>query len=80
MRFIKFIEANKRGQLEINNVKPLGKYYLITGKDFILIKNLEKPSAADQFDELTGDIQRQFKKLNINRHDIARAVKWARKK
>ena len=80
MKSLKFVEADKKGYLEINNVTPLGKYYLITGNDFILLKKLQKPSSLDQFDKLSAEVQEQFKELGIKKSDITRAIKWARQK
>ena len=76
----KLIEANKKGDIEITGVRPLDKYYLITGKDYILLKKVGEPSPLEQFDKLATEIQAKFKETGVKKSDIAKAIKWARRK
>ncbi|OGB88904.1 hypothetical protein A2625_00290 [candidate division WOR-1 bacterium RIFCSPHIGHO2_01_FULL_53_15] len=76
----KLLEANKKGELEISGVRPLDKYYLITGRDYILLKRLSESSPAVRFEKLVAETQQKFKQAGIKKSDIARAIKWARKK
>ncbi len=74
----KVLKANKKGELEISGVKPLDKYYLITGNDFLLLKKLNKPSFEDRFDKLIKETQKEFKKKKITKKDVATAIQDVR--
>lgn len=76
----KLLEANKRGALEITGVQPLDKFYLITGKDYILLKKIKDTSPQERFEKLAAEVQVKFRSAGIKKSDIAKAVKWARKK
>jgi hypothetical protein len=76
----KLLAANKRGELEISGVRPLDKFYLITGKDYILLKKMKEPPPLERFEKAAAEVQLKFKEAGIKKSDIARAVKWARKK
>lgn len=76
----KLLEANKKGEIEISGVRPLDKYYLITGKDYLLLKRLSEPSPSERFDKLVAETQQKFKEAGIKKSDLAKAIKWARKK
>lgn len=76
----KLLEANKRGELEITGVRPLDKFYLITGRDYILLKKVQEPSSLERFEKLAAEVQLKFKEAGIKKSEITRAIKWARKK
>jgi len=76
----KLLEANKKGELELTGVRPLDKYYLITGKDYILLKKVKEPVPLERFEKLAAEIQLKFKEAGIRKSEITKAIKWARKK
>jgi len=76
----KLLEANKKGELEITGVRPLDRFYLITGKDYMLLKKIKEPTPIERFEKLTGEIQAKFNESGIRKAEISRAIKWARKK
>ena len=74
------LEVDKRGWLEIPGFRPLDKFYLVKGKDYVLLKKLEEVSSLERFDELAKQIQSKFKEEGIKKSDIEKSIKWARKK
>lgn len=76
----KFLEANKRGRIEISGVRPLDKFYLLTGKDYFLLKKVEDSSLEKRYDKLATEIENKFKINKIKVSDISKAIKWARSK
>ncbi len=76
----KFLEASRNGGIKIEGLRPQEKYYLIKGKDYVLLKKMSEPSAMDDFMKIASEIQKQFKEKNITKTTISKAIKWARKK
>lgn len=76
----KLLEANKKGELEITGVRPLDKFYLITGKDYLLLKKVKEASPLERFEKLATEIQNKFKEANIKKSTVTKAIKWAQKK
>ena len=76
----RFLEANKRGKIEITGFRPLDKFYLLNGKDYLLLKKVEEPALAKRFDKLTEEIETKFKTEYIKKSDIQKAIKWSRSK
>lgn len=76
----KVIEVNKLGAIEISGIRPLDKYYLITGKDYLLLKKIQPPAPIEQLEGIAMEIQTHFKNTGIKKSDVTKAVKWARKK
>lgn len=74
------LKANKKGEIEISGVRPLDKYYLITGRDYILLKRMSEPIPIERFEKLIAETEQKFKAAGVKKSDIAKAIKWARKK
>ncbi|MFC1496036.1 hypothetical protein ACFL52_01325 [Candidatus Margulisiibacteriota bacterium] len=74
------LEADKKGKIEIKGAKPLDTFYLITGKDYILLKKTEDKAPKKEIESICMDIQNQFKDHGIKKADINKAIKWSRKK
>ncbi len=48
--------------------------------DGILFKRVKIPNVKAEFEKLSKDIEKKFKKQNVTTEDIDEAVQWARKK
>jgi hypothetical protein len=80
MAVIKFLKADKKGKVEITGVKPLDEFYLLTGKDYLLLKKIKEPTPLERFEKLAVEVQNRFKEEKIKKSEIAKAIKWARRK
>ncbi len=49
-------------------------------KGGILFKKVEMPNVKAEFQKLSREIEKQFKKQKVTPEDVAEAVKWARRK
>lgn len=76
----KLLKADKNGKVSISGVKPLDEFYVLTGEDYLLLKKINEPSPLGRFEKLAEEIQAKFKEEKIKKTDIAKAIKWARKK
>lgn len=76
----RLLEANEKGELEITGINPQARFYLVTGKDYLLLKEVEESSALDRFDKISAEIRLRFKESGVKRADIQKAVRWARKR
>lgn len=49
-------------------------------KGGILFKKVEMPDVKAEFQKLSQEIEKQFKKQKVSPEDVDEAVKWARRK
>lgn len=49
-------------------------------KGGILFKKVELPNVTAEFQRLSKEIEKQFKKQKVTPEDVPEAVKWARRK
>jgi hypothetical protein len=84
---IKIIEVQEKGGFKIPKTvleqlpfKPMGKFLILQGKDYVMFKKVNEPPLSERFEKLAEAVQRKFKEAGIKKSDIAKAIKWARKK
>lgn len=53
--------------------------FLFSGKDYLVIKKIQRHSLSERFKTLSKKIERRFKKEGIGEDVIDEAVRWARK-
>lgn len=76
----KLLKADKQGKVKITGVRPLDEFYLLTGEDYLLLKRINETTSLENFEKLAAETQAKFKAQKINKADVSKAVKWARKK
>lgn len=76
----KLIESDRKGMIAIKGVPPSGQYFLMMGKDYILLKKVTEPTPTEKLEKTVAEIEKRFNQLGIKKTDIAKAIKWARKK
>ncbi len=59
--------------------KPKESLLLFQGKDFLIIKKIEKSSLSERFDNLSTTISKKFRKRMITQADVQGAIQWAKK-
>jgi hypothetical protein len=53
--------------------------FLFSGKDYLVIKKIQKPSLSERFESLSKKIEKRFKKEGLEEDVVDEAIKWARK-
>jgi len=53
--------------------------FLFSGKDYLVIKKIQKPSISERFGSLSKKIEKRFKKEELGEDVVDEAIKWARK-
>jgi len=53
--------------------------FLFGGKDYLVIKKVQRPSLSERFKSLSGKIEKRFKKEGLKEDVVAEAIKWARR-
>lgn len=81
-----YVKMSPKGQLVVpqdirqsENFEPGDKFMAISVKDGVLFKKIEMPNIKIEFEKLSKDIGKKFKRNKINKKDIEEAIKWARK-
>ncbi|HIH25279.1 hypothetical protein J4476_05345 [Candidatus Woesearchaeota archaeon] len=81
-----YVKMSPKGQLVVpqdirqsENFEPGDKFMAISVKDGVLFKKIEMPNIKIEFEKLSKDIEKKFKRNKINKKDIEEAIKWARK-
>jgi hypothetical protein len=54
--------------------------FLFSGKDYLVIKKIQRPSLSERFKSLSKKVERRFKKEGLGEDVVGEAIKWARKK
>lgn len=81
------VKMSHKGQLvvpqEIRNKEgftPGDRFIPFQVKGGILFKKIKLPNVKAEFEKISIEIEKQFKKQNITSEDVDESVKWARKK
>lgn len=53
--------------------------FLFGGKDYLVIKKIQKPSLPERFRTLSKNIEKRFRKEGLGEDVVDEAIKWARK-
>ena len=53
--------------------------FLFSGKDYLVIKKVQRHSLSERFKHLSEKIEHRFKKEGLNEDVVAEAIEWARK-
>jgi hypothetical protein len=71
----RLIEEIKRSlSLKLND-----ELFLFSGKDYLVIKKIQKPSLSERFKSLSKKVEKRFKKEGLREDVVDEAIKWARK-
>lgn len=60
-------------------VKLDDELFLFSGKDYLVIKKVQRPSLSERFKSLSEKIENRFKKEGLKEDVVAEAIKWARR-
>jgi len=81
------VKMSPKGQLVVpqeirhkEGFTPGDRFIPFQVKGGILFKKIKMPNVKVEFEKLSLEIEKQFKKQNITFNDVNEAVKWARKK
>ena len=87
MTEIELVKMSPKGQLvvpkeirELEKFKPSDRFVPFHVKGGILFKRVKMPNVKAEFTSLAKEIEKQFQKERINKNDVGKAVKWARKR
>ncbi len=61
------------------NLKFDDELFIFGGRDYLVIKKIQKPSLSERFKGLSKNVGRRFKKEGLGEEAIDEAIKWARK-
>jgi len=67
---------------EIKNslgLKPDDELFLFSGKDYLVIKKVQRPSLPERFKSLSEKVEKRFKKEGLKEDVVVEAIKWARR-
>ena len=53
--------------------------FLFSGKDYLVIKKVQRHSLSERFKHLSEKIEHRFKKEGLKEDMVAEAIEWARK-
>lgn len=83
----KLLKLDKVGNSRLINeikksldLKSDDELFLFSGKDYLVIKKMQKPSLSERFKSLSKKIEKRLKKEELGEDVINEAVEWARKK
>ncbi|MBI2661856.1 AbrB/MazE/SpoVT family DNA-binding domain-containing protein [Candidatus Woesearchaeota archaeon] len=81
------VKMSPKGQLvvpqeirEQEGFNPGDRFVPFPVKGGILFKRIKIPNVKAEFETLSKEIEKQFKKQKITSDDVVEAVKWARQK
>jgi len=84
---IKIIEIEEKGEFKIPKsvldqlpFKPMGKFLVLQGKDFITLKKVGEGLPQERFRAISKEVQKKVKALKLSKKVVDEAVAWARKK
>ena len=60
-------------------LKSDDELFLFSGKDYLVIKKIQKPSLPERFKTLSKKIEKRFLKEGLGEDIVDEAIKWARK-
>ena len=81
------VKMSPKGQLVVSQdirqkegFRPGDRFVPFSVKGGVLFKKVEIPNVKAEFQKLSREIEKQFKKQKVTPEDINEAVKWARRK
>jgi len=81
------VKMSPKGQLVVSqNIRkkegfqPGDRFVPFPVKGGVLFKKVEMPDVKAEFQKLSKEIEKQFKKQKVTSEDVDEAVKWARQK
>lgn len=81
------VKMSPKGQLVVpkeirdkEKFKPSDRFIAVGVKNGILFKKINMPNVKIEFESLSREISKQFRRDNIKKSDVDEAVKWARQK
>ena len=84
---IDFVKMSPKGQLVVpqdirmdEGFTPGDRFVPFPVKGGVLFKKVEMPDVKAEFQKLSKEIEKQFKKQKVTSGDVDEAVKWARRK
>jgi len=84
---IKVVEIEEKGEFKIPKsvleqlpFKPMGKFLILQGKDFITLKKVSGALPQERFRAIAREVQKKAKALKMSKKIVDEAVAWARKK
>ena len=82
----KVLKVNKSGDSSLMEeikrslrLKLNDELFLFSGKDYLVIKKIQKPSLSERFKSLSKKVEKRFKKEGLGEDVVDEAIKWARK-
>ncbi|MGR3302761.1 MAG: hypothetical protein ACUZ8I_09705 [Candidatus Scalindua sp.] len=52
---------------------------IYSGKDYLVIKKIQRPSLPERFKNLSRKVESRFKKEDLGEDVVSEAIKWARR-
>ena len=81
------VKMSPKGQLVVpqdirmdEGLTPGDRFVPFPVKGGVLFKKVEMPDVKAEFQKLSKEIEKQFKKQKVTSGDVDEAVKWARRK
>ena len=81
------VKMSPKGQLVVSQdiraeegFTPGDRFVQFPVKEGVLFKRVKIPDVKVEFEKLSRDIEKQFKKSKVTKEDVGEAVKWARGK
>ena len=81
------VKMSPKGQLVVSHdirqkegFQPGDRFVPFPVKGGVLFKKVEMPNVRAEFQKLSKDIEKQFKKQKVTSKDMHEAVTWARRK
>ena len=81
------VKMSPKGQLVVSQdirqkegFQPGDRFVPFPVKGGVLFKKIEIPNVEAEFQKLSKEIEKKFKKQKVTHDDVNEAVKWARRK
>ena len=81
------VKMSPKGQLVVprdirikEKFKPSDRFVAFEIKGGVLFKRVNIPDVKVEFESLSREISKQFKKREVNEKDVEEAIKWTRRK
>jgi len=82
----KIVTVNRSGNFKIPaeikdslSLKKDDKLLVFNDKESIIIKKISRPALQEPFDKLSKKTAAKFRKQDVSKSDVTKAVQWARK-
>ncbi len=87
MNDIELIKMSAKGQLvvpqdirEIEKFIPGERFVAMRIKGGVVFKRIDLPNMRAEFEKISKEVVKQFRKQKIRRRDVVEAVRWAKQK